>query len=67
MRWDEVNQVKYRFQALHFQSDGKLNFVFTKSAAHRCPNKLTALKEFGYLTSKHPWRRIFCFDEKCRR
>ena len=23
MRWDEVNQIKYRFQALQFNSDGR--------------------------------------------
>ena len=28
VRWDEINQVKYRFQALHFTSDGMLN-IFT--------------------------------------
>ena len=64
VRWDEVNQVKYRFQALHFQGDGKFTSGLTKAAAHRCSSKLTTVKKFGYFKSKHPCWRLFCFDEK---
>ena len=26
VRWDEINRIQYRFQALNFHSDGKYNF-----------------------------------------
>ena len=59
VRWDEVNQVKYRFQALHFQGDGKFTSGLTKAAAHRCSSNLTTVKKFGYFKSKHPSAGVF--------